>query len=84
MQYSNSHDSVIRLSNNCGVFLIKYMPCWGWAMPTQLSQEKVDLYRMEVMADMLLNGSNTTRNRILATFDLHYSYLYQLCIYCDM
>lgn len=49
-------------------------------MSTQLSRDEIDLYRVEVLADMILDGSNIEGNRILALISM-YNYLYQMCIY---
>lgn len=65
--------------------LIKHMQCWDGAMPTQLSEDKVDLYRVEGVVDMiLLHESNAERNWSFAAIWTNYKYLYQMCIYCDV
>lgn len=52
--YSNPFDSAIPLNNECGEFFDQVHTVWDGAMPTQLSQDKVDLYRVEVVVDMIL------------------------------
>lgn len=61
----NPHESAISFSKDYGVSLIKYIQCWDRARPMQLSQDKVDLYRVEVVADMIRSWSHTKRNIIL-------------------
>lgn len=51
--------------NDCGVFLLKYLQQWDGDMPTQLTRDKVDLYRMEAVANLILHFSNAERGHIL-------------------
>lgn len=51
--------------NDCGVFLLKYLQHWDGDMPTQLTRDRVDLYKLEVVADVILHVSNAECQRIL-------------------
>lgn len=52
------------------------MKNWDGAMYIQLSRDKIDLHRVEVMTDMILDGSNAECNRIFALIQLLVSNVY--------
>ncbi|RVW82998.1 hypothetical protein CK203_042454 [Vitis vinifera] len=51
---------------DCDMFVIKYMEYWNRATLTHsLAEDKMHLYRLSVVVNLLMNEANNVRNKVI-------------------
>lgn len=51
---------------DCGIFALKYMEYWNGATLTQaVAEEKMHVYRLQMVVTLLLNEANNVRGNII-------------------
>ncbi|XP_034684272.1 uncharacterized protein LOC117913409 isoform X1 [Vitis riparia] len=56
---------------DCGILALKFMEFWnGATLTTSVAEDKLNMYRLQLVVELLLNERNTVRDKIMASCHL--------------
>ncbi|KAL6318444.1 hypothetical protein AAG906_041210 [Vitis piasezkii] len=63
---SNIKPVILTSRYDCGMFVIKYMQYWnGATLAYSLTEDKMHLYRLRLVVNLLMNEVNNTRDKVM-------------------
>ncbi|RVW37151.1 hypothetical protein CK203_111981 [Vitis vinifera] len=63
---SNNKPVILTSRYDCGMFVIKYMQYWnGATLAHSLTEDKMHLYRLRLVVNLLMNEVNNTRDKVM-------------------
>ncbi|RVW73924.1 hypothetical protein CK203_056317 [Vitis vinifera] len=63
--------NVMCYRSDCGILTLKFMEFWnGATLTTSVAEDKLNMYRLQLVVELVLNERNSVRDKIMASYHL--------------